>query len=87
MFFSKKNVVYNEREVFIPPDKVIIPDKIVFTSIKDVFILDYKTGKRNKSHQEQIKSYVDALNDANYRVKGAFLVYVSTKIDVLEISI
>ena len=87
MFFSKKNVVYNEREVFIPPDKVIIPDKIVFTSIKDVFILDYKTGKRNKSHQKQIKSYVEALNDANYRVKGAFLVYVSTKIDVLGISI
>ena len=30
MFFSKENVVYNEREIFIPPDIVIIPDKIVF---------------------------------------------------------
>ena len=87
MFFSKKNVVYNEREVFIPPDKVIVPDKTVFTSRKDVFILDYKTGKRNKAHQNQVKSYADALSDGNYRVKGAFLVYVSTKIDVFEISI
>ena len=86
-FFSKKNIVYNEREVFIPPDKVIIPDKTVFTSKKDVFILDYKTGKRIKAHQNQIKSYADALKNANYRVKGAFLVYVSAKIDVLEISI
>tara|TARA_B100000945_G_scaffold321297_1_gene335082 strand:+ start:1020 stop:4067 length:3048 start_codon:yes stop_codon:yes gene_type:complete len=86
-FFSKKNIVYNEREVFIPPDKVIIPDKTVFTSKKDVFILDYKTGKRSKAHQNQIKTYIDALNSASYRVKGAFLVYVSSKIDVLEISI
>ena len=86
-FFLKKNVVYNEREVFIPPDKVIIPDKTVFTSRKDVYILDYKTGKRNEVHQNQIKGYIDALSNANYRVKGAFLVYVSSKIDVLEISI
>ena len=86
-FFSKKNIVYNEREVFIPPDKVIIPDKTVFTSKKDVFILDYKTGKKSKAHQNQIKTYIDALNNASYRVKGAFIVYVSSKIDVLEISI
>ena len=86
-FFSKKNIVYNEREVFIPPDKVIIPDKTVFTSKKDIFILDYKTGKRSKAHQNQIKTYIAALNNASYRVKGAFLVYVSNKIDVLEISI
>ena len=86
-FFLKKNVVYNEREVFIPPDKVIIPDKTVFTSKKDVFILDYKTGKKNKAHQNQIKGYMDVLSNANYRVKGAFLVYVSSKIEVLEISI
>ena len=86
-FFSKKNTIYNEREVFIPPDKVIVPDKTVFTSKKDVFILDYKTGKRSKAHQNQIESYINALNNANYRVKGAFLVYVSSKIDVLEISI
>ncbi len=86
-FFSKKNIVYNEREVFIPPDKVIVPDKAVFTSKKDIFILDYKTGKRSKAHQNQIKTYIDALNNASYRVKGAFLVYVSNKIDVLEISI
>ena len=84
-FFSKKNVVYNEKEVLIPPDKVIIPDKIVFTSSKQVFILDYKTGKRDKAHQKQIKSYINALNNANYRVKGAFLVYVANDIEVLEI--
>ena len=84
-FFSKKNVVYNEKEVLIPPDKVIIPDKIVFTSSKQVFILDYKTGKRDKAHQNQIKSYINALNNANYRVKGAFLVYVANDIEVLEI--
>ena len=84
-FFSKKNTVYNEREIFVPPNNVIKPDKTVFTSKKDVFILDYKTGKKTKEHPNQIKSYMSALKKAHYRVKGAFLVYISNKIEVLEI--
>ena len=85
MFFSKENVVYNEREIFIPPDIVIIPDKIVFKSDSEVYILDYKTGEKNKDHEKQLRSYSSALKKANYRVKGAFLVYISNKIEVLKI--
>ena len=86
-FFSKKNIVYNEREIFLPPDKVIKPDKTVFTPNSNAFILDYKTGKKNDIHQNQIKKYAEALKKANYRVKGAFIVYLSSKIDVLEITV
>ena len=84
-FFLKKNTVFNEREIFIPPDKVIKPDKTVFTSDNSAFILDYKTGKKSDIHKNQIKNYVEALKKANYRVKGAYLVYVSNKIEVLKI--
>ena len=77
--------MYNEREIFVPPNNVIKQDKTVYTSKKDVFILDYKTGKKTKNHQNQIKSYMSALKKAHYRVKGAFLVYISNKIEVLEI--
>ena len=83
--FSKKNTVYNEREIFIPPDKVIKPDKAVFTDQNEVFILDYKTGKKKKTHQNQIRTYASVLKKANYRVKGVYLVYISESIEVLEI--
>ena len=84
-FFSKKNTIYNEREIFIPPDRVVIPDKICITSEKEFSILDYKTGQKKNDHENQIKNYVDALKKANFRVKDVFLVYVHNKIEVLKI--
>ena len=59
----------------------------MFTPNSNAFILDYKTGKKNDIHQNQIKKYAEALKKANYRVKGAFIVYLSSKIDVLEITV
>ena len=41
--------------------------------------------EKNKDHEKQLRSYSSALKKANYRVKGAFLVYVSNKIEVLKI--
>ena len=84
-FFSKKNTIYNEREIFIPPDKVIIPDKICITSEKELSILDYKTGQKKNEHENQIKNYANALKKGNFRVKEAFLVYIHNKIEVLKI--
>ena len=84
-FFSKKNTIYNEREIFIPPDKVIIPDKICITSDKELSILDYKTGQKKNEHENQIKNYANVLKKGNFRVKDAFLVYIHNKIEVLKI--
>ena len=86
-FFDKKNIVYNEREIFIPPDKVIIPDKTVFLDNNSISILDYKTGKKNKEHLDQMKKYIFHLKKANYRVKNAFLVYVLDEIKLVEITV
>ena len=84
-FFDKKNIVYNEREILIPPDKVIIPDKTVFLDNNSISILDYKTGKKNKEHLDQMKKYIFHLKKANYRVKNAFLVYILDEIKLVEI--
>ena len=86
-FFDKKNIVYNEREIFIPPDNVIIPDKTVFLDNNSISILDYKTGKKKKEHLDQMKKYIFHLKKANYRVKNAFLVYVLDEIKLVEITV
>ncbi len=84
-FFSKKNTIYNEREIFVPPDKVIIPDKISVSTDNQFSILDYKTGGKKANHISQIKNYASVLKKANFRVKDVFLVYVKNKIEVLKI--
>ena len=84
-FFSKKNTIYNEREIFVPPDKVIVPDKISVSADNQFSILDYKTGGKKTDHISQIKNYASALKKANFRVKDVFLVYVKNKIEVLKI--
>ena len=85
-FFSKKNTVYNEREILVPPNDTIIPDKAVFFEKNTISILDYKTGQKNLKHIEQMKKYVNYLKQANYRVDKAFLVYVFDEVEVVEIT-
>ncbi len=84
-FYSKKNTIYNEREIFVPPNKVIVPDKICVSNDNQFSILDYKTGRKKTDHISQIKNYACALKKANFRVKDLFLVYVFNKIEVLKI--
>ena len=85
-FFSKKNIVYNEREILVPPNDTIIPDKAVFFEKNTISILDYKTGQKNLKHIDQMKKYVNYLKQANYRVDKAFLVYVFDEVEVVEIT-
>ena len=85
-FFSKKNIVYNEREILVPPNDTIIPDKAMFFEKNTISILDYKTGQKNLKHIEQMKKYVNYLKQANYRVDKAFLVYVFDEVEVVEIT-
>ena len=86
-FFSKKHIVYNEREILVPPNESIRPDKVVFFSKKTLSILDYKTGQKNLKHIEQMKKYINYLKKANYRVDKAFLVYVFDEVQVVKITI
>ena len=86
-FFSKKHIVYNEREILVPPNESIRPDKVVFFSKKTISILYYKTGQKNLKHIEQMKKYINYLKKANYRVDKAFLVYVFDEVQVVKITI
>jgi len=84
-FFKRENIIYNEREIFIPPNTTIIPDKTVVLDDGSIQILDYKTGKKNDKHLSQLKKYIKTLRIAKYIVRNAFLVYVNKKIEVVEL--
>jgi len=83
-YFGHNNLVYNEREIMTVDKKTLIPDRLIFTNNK-VTIIDYKTGKQEKEHREQILNYAEALQNLNYSIDKKLLVYINKEILVEEI--
>jgi ATP-dependent helicase/nuclease subunit A len=44
---------------------------------KKVWLLDYKTGEESSTDSEQVKEYLDVLQEMGYQCMGAYLVYLS----------
>ncbi len=83
-YFEQNNLVYNEREIMTLDRKTLIPDRLIFTNSK-VTIIDYKTGKPEKKHHQQISNYAEALKNLNYSIGKKLLVYINKEILVEEV--
>ena len=58
--FSEKAVIRNEMEILIDEGKFKRPDR--YAEFEDeVILIDYKTGKKNKDHEDQLKKYASIL--------------------------
>lgn len=85
-FFDATFHVNTEGEMVDESGSLLRPDRLMFKE-NDVYIMEYKTGLPDKSHEDQVKTYADVLRKAGYHVKEAFLVYLSENIDVKSISV
>ena len=83
-FFSKNWQVKTEKEILLPSGKTYIPDRILFKENK-VVIIDYKTGKKEDVHKEQIIKYSTVLKDMGYDNISLFLIYTSLTKKVFKI--
>jgi ATP-dependent exoDNAse (exonuclease V) beta subunit len=83
-YFDQNNLVYNEREIITVDKKTFIPDRLIFRNNK-VTIIDYKTGKPEKEHHQQILNYAAALQNLNYAIDKRLLVYINKEILVEEV--
>ncbi|TMM29935.1 DNA helicase UvrD [Polaribacter aestuariivivens] len=83
-YLSEENV-FNEREIVTIDNQIIIPDRLVFNTNKEVTIIDYKTGAPSKKHHQQIKNYESVLKTMNYKIDKKILIYINEKIDVVEV--
>lgn len=79
-FFTEKYTVMNERDILTDTGSLLRPDRIVLNN-KEAIIIDYKTGKKNPKHKEQIYSYADALEQMGYIVKEKIIVYINERIN------
>lgn len=83
-FFTEEYIALNERD-FLLDNEIFRPDKIFKNKENKYVIIDYKTGKREIKHQQQILKYKENLMQLGCEVQEVFLVYISEAIEVLEL--
>ena len=81
-YFEPESKVFNEREIITKSGKILIPDKLVFFERNKVGIVDYKTGKKNNTHKQQLNIYEEALKNIGIITLEKVLIYADKKIEV-----
>ena len=78
--FSKEAKVKNECEI-LSNGEILRPDR--YAELDNViYLLDYKTGKKEKAYQFQLKNYISALQGMVTKEIRAFLVYLGDSLEV-----
>jgi ATP-dependent helicase/nuclease subunit A len=75
--FSETAVVKNEVEILSSHTQVKRPDRVIFIH-NEVYIVDYKTGKKSSLHQKQLKEYADLLRQMGYQNIKTKVVYLES---------
>jgi ATP-dependent exoDNAse (exonuclease V) beta subunit len=84
-YFSDDVTVYNERDIITNNGIILRPDRLVFNNKKEVVIIDYKTGKPDQKHAQQLQTYQDALEDMNFLVTRKILIYLNEPLEIKEV--
>jgi ATP-dependent exoDNAse (exonuclease V) beta subunit len=78
--FGKEAKVKNECEILCDHE-ILRPDR--YAELPDaIYLIDYKTGKKDEAHHVQLKNYIFALQGMVTKEIRAFLVYLSDSIEV-----
>ena len=83
-YFSGKYESFNERDIYSKSQQILRPDKVIFKPDNKVVILDYKTGKQEKSHCTQLNIYSSALRELGFTTERKILVYINENLSIVE---
>jgi ATP-dependent exoDNAse (exonuclease V) beta subunit len=83
-FFDPDFEIRNEPEILTPEGVLYRPDRVLVQN-GHVTIIDYKTGKQHIEHSDQVIKYAGLLNDMNYKVDGAYLIYLNRLPDIVKV--
>ena len=78
-FYEEGNIIKNERDIITENGLILRPDRIVINGHRAT-IIDYKTGKKNITHHQQIHSYANALKTMGYLVENKVIVYIDESV-------
>ncbi len=84
--YCKDAIVKNECEILSKEFGIIRPDR--YAELPDkVYLIDYKTGKKEDGHKTQLQNYAAALRQIINKEIVAYLIYLDGTIDVVPISL
>lgn len=77
-YFDEGYTVLAERELILPDGEVLRPDRVI---VKEnmATVIDFKTGRREKKHEEQVKRYTEILKNMNYKSVEGKIVYLAER--------
>lgn len=80
-YFTEDVIVQRERDIINPGGEVLRPDRLNFEGNK-VTILDYKTGKFQPQHRDQMEQYAGVLKLMGYEVVKKLLIYINEEVTI-----
>jgi ATP-dependent exoDNAse (exonuclease V) beta subunit len=84
-FFAEENKVLNEKTIIQKEGNLIKPDRMVLTSSKEIYLLDYKTGSHQAKYVQQLENYQNAIEKMGYQVTKKALVYIGETLEVVNL--
>lgn len=84
-YFSQDSIIYNERDIITRNGIILRPDRLVIVNDNQVVILDYKSGKPDRKHAQQLQTYQDALEEMNFSVIKKILIYLNESLEIKEV--
>lgn len=77
-FFNDYSELKTETTILLPTGESYQPDRVVLKN-NTTLILDYKTGKKEKKHYEQLEHYKILLAEMGYSNIESYLLYIKEK--------
>ncbi len=77
-YFDNRNIIMSERDIILPDGEVLRPDRVIIRN-NEVKVIDFKTGKRDVSHADQVLRYAEQLENMGYSNIVCEIVYLQEK--------
>lgn len=84
VFFTKDNIIYNERPILHKSFKNIKPDRIAINGDK-AYVIDYKTGEEQEKYHRQLHNYALAIEEMGYVIVKKVLLYIQDDLKIIHL--
>lgn len=85
-WFDGSFEVKPESDILTTDNKILRPDRVMINK-DDAIIIDYKTGKEEKKHSEQLTEYANVLIQMGYKNVEKYLLYINDYKDEITITV
>ena len=85
--FSSDAKVKTECEIYYPAIKKVIRLDRYAERPDVIYLIDYKTGKKDLEHHTQVQHYANAVKELSNKEIRAYLVYLEETIEVEQVSV